>query len=427
MAELFVFNLREEEPGKPCPPVTGLFLTGELEGGGVFEQVGVESSTLPWPEERDRTAEAQRESDQEEEEEQEEEDDEWAEGPESWTESTRQLGGDRSSGEIAVQKWEDERREGGVRDRGDGSLADDEEEEEDEGQVSWMPEKASYAFNPLVTIKVPPMEQEECGGERAQNKGTAAKHPKPPTVTQPHRNRPQCRQPQPHQKQTQQPQTHQSQIQLPQWIQALQHPSRGCCHCCSEAVRLVASLFAAAVIFPFLVWAGYDLLPFDSPSLSTAALRVVYTLRCAFFATFPIVLGVLMQGVSRLKFGMLRPLFSARQMGREVFLHGNFVRDSLQLYLLYFVQLAVTATYINQDMLKLVPLLTIIFVFGRLIYWACVSLGSSVRALGFGLSFFPLLALLGLNLYFVCSSTGLEAVFDTAPPPPPLQNHRWWG
>lgn len=64
----------------------------------------------------------------------------------------------------------------------------------------------------------------------------------------------------------------------------------------------------------------------------------------------------------------------------------------------------------------------------RLIYWVCVAFGSSVRALGFTLSFLPLLVLLGANLYFIGSVRGQEAVFDVAPPttaPPPKQ--RWWG
>ncbi|XP_026876199.2 transmembrane protein 79 isoform X1 [Electrophorus electricus] len=390
MAELFVFN---PKPDEPHPPATGVVLTEGQEGGGAGMQVEVEPSTLPWPEKEDEG---------------------WSDDPESRTESARQMGAHGSSGEVEVEKWEDEESDGGVWDRGDGSLAD--EEEEDDDQESWMPEKAGYAFNPLVTIVLPPMEQVGWN-ENTHYGGSTAKLPEPPTATQPHGNLPQRRQPQPHPAHPQQP----------QWIQALQQPSRSCCQRCSEAVRLTGSLLAAAVIFPLLVWAGFKLLPFDSPPLSTAALRLVYTLRCAFFATFPIVLGMLVQGVSRLKFGVLRPLYTVRQMGREVVVHGNYVRDSLHLYILYFIQLAVTATYIDQDMLKLVPLLTIIFVFGRLIYWTCVSLGSSVRALGFGLSFFPLLALLGVNLYFVCSSTGLEAVFDVAPPPPPLQKERWWG
>ncbi|XP_055076929.1 uncharacterized protein tmem79a isoform X2 [Misgurnus anguillicaudatus] len=138
--------------------------------------------------------------------------------------------------------------------------------------------------------------------------------------------------------------------------------------------------------------------------------------------------GVLVQGVSRLKFGTLKPLFDGILRNREVGVHSYYVRESLHLYLLYFMQLAVMATYAQQEVLKLVPMLTIIFVFGRLIYWVCAVFGSSVRAFGFGLSFLPLLPLLGANIYFICSAEGQEVMFDVAPPttaPPPKQ--RWWG
>lgn len=65
----------------------------------------------------------------------------------------------------------------------------------------------------------------------------------------------------------------------------------------------------------------------------------------------------------------------------------------------------------------------------RLIYWLCLFLGSnSLRAFGFGLSFLPILVMLGVNLYYVCSSMGQDAVFDVASPttPPPAPRN-WWG
>lgn len=64
-----------------------------------------------------------------------------------------------------------------------------------------------------------------------------------------------------------------------------------CEYLCSEKVRLALATAAAGLLFPLLVWGGYKLLPFDSPLLESPPLRVVYTLRCAFFASIPILLG----------------------------------------------------------------------------------------------------------------------------------------
>ncbi|XP_024120046.1 transmembrane protein 79 [Oryzias melastigma] len=83
----------------------------------------------------------------------------------------------------------------------------------------------------------------------------------------------------------------------------------------------------------------------------------------------PIVLGVLVKGVARLRHCALKPLYLDGQVDREVRVHGHFVSESLALFLFYFLQLGVLATYVSQDLVKLVPLLTIVFVFGRIYNW----------------------------------------------------------
>ncbi|RVE67235.1 hypothetical protein OJAV_G00115490 [Oryzias javanicus] len=200
-----------------------------------------------------------------------------------------------------------------------------------------------------------------------------------------------------------------------------------CEHVDREKLGFVASALAGGLLFPLLVWGGYALLPFDPPVLRGAPLRVIYTLRCAFFAVIPIVLGVLVKGVARLRHCALKPLYLDARVDREVRVHGHFVSESLALFLFYFLQLAVMATYVSQDLVKLVPLLTIVFVFGRLIYWLCLALGSSVRGMGFSFSFLPMLVMLGANLYYMCSSVGPDAIFDVAvPTPEPPPRVRWW-
>ncbi len=81
--------------------------------------------------------------------------------------------------------------------------------------------------------------------------------------------------------------------------------------------------------------------------------------------------GVLVQGVARLRYGALKPLYQSKLVNREVAVHWHYINESLALFLIYFLQLAVMATYISQDLLKLVPLLTIIFVFGRYVRSCC--------------------------------------------------------
>uniref|UniRef100_A0A3Q2QKT3 Transmembrane protein 79a n=1 Tax=Fundulus heteroclitus TaxID=8078 RepID=A0A3Q2QKT3_FUNHE len=278
-------------------------------------------------------------------------------------------------------------------DKGYDSLTDEEEEEERDKE--WRSEKPSIGFTPNVTIVRPTTK--EHSEENLYPREEAAAEQKV-------------------------------------WLEPDADSQYGedqddkyyvCEHICGEKLRLVLATVAAGLLFPLLVWAGYELLPFDAPVLESAPLRVLYTLRCSFFAIIPIVLGVVVQGVARLRFSALEPLYQGELVNREVMVHWHYVNESLSLFLFYFLQLAVLASYLYQDMVKLVPLLTIIFVFGRLIYWLCLSLDSSVRAFGFGFSFLPVLVMLGANLYFVCAEQG--SVFDVAPPAtPPPPRLRWW-
>ncbi|TMS18599.1 Transmembrane protein 79 [Larimichthys crocea] len=301
------------------------------------------------------------------------------------------------------ERWRDDEIEVQRHDKGDGSLADDEEEEEEEeeGESHWISEKAALGFTPQVTI-VRPSSKELPEESRLFIERDEKEEPQmePDSAMQ----------------------------YYPEWTEQQDDKYYLCDDLCGEKLKVSLAMVAAAIIFPLLVWGGYALLPFDSPLVESTPIRVVYTLRCAFFAIIPIVLGMLVLGVARLRYSTLKPLYESKLVNKEVAIHWHFVHESLALFLFFFLQLAVMATYISQDLVKLVPLLTIIFVFGRLIYWLCLCLGSSIRGFGFGLSFLPILVMLGTNLYFVCSSVGQGAIFDIEPPttaPPPRQ--RFWG
>ncbi|XP_044215386.1 transmembrane protein 79 [Thunnus albacares] len=219
------------------------------------------------------------------------------------------------------------------------------------------------------------------------------------------------------------------------WTQDTPPPrcGRGCTG--RDTLKIGVSLMSSALFFPVLVWGGYVFLPFDAPLLDGAPLRLVYTLRCSVFAATPIILGWLVLGVSRLKLGVVRPLFDEEVKEaehQEISVHRRFVSDSASLFLIYFLQLVVMAMYLSQEQLKLVPLLTIIFAFGRLFYWVAAAFGSSVRGFGFGLSFLPGLAMMVTNMYFIFSVEASGSIFSLPPPPeevltPPAGRQRFWG
>ncbi|XP_053464284.1 transmembrane protein 79 [Nycticebus coucang] len=250
-------------------------------------------------------------------------------------------------------------------------------EELPDDDANLLPEKAARAFVPidLQCIERRPQEDlivhcEASEGERRTFLPTRATHPEPP----------ECK-----------------------WAEAVVRPPghscRGCGSCGGrEGLRAVASVGAALILFPCLLYGAYAFLPFDAPRLPTMSSRLVYTLRCGVFATFPIVLGLLVYGLSLLCFSALRPFGEPR---REVEIHRQYVAQSVQLFILYFFNLAVLSTYLPQDTLKLLPLLTGLFAISRLIYWLTFAVGRSFRGFGYGLTFLPLLCMLAWNLYYM--------------------------
>ncbi|CDQ62602.1 unnamed protein product [Oncorhynchus mykiss] len=66
---------------------------------------------------------------------------------------------------------------------------------------------------------------------------------------------------------------------------------------------------------------------------------------------------------------------------------------------LYILNLLVRATFLPQKQLRVVPILTGVFVEGRLVYWLCLHICSPWRGFGSGFTIFPLLAMVTFDLY----------------------------
>ena len=64
-------------------------------------------------------------------------------------------------------------------------------------------------------------------------------------------------------------------------------------------------------------------------------------------------------------------------------------------------------------------------------YWLAASLGSSVRAFGFGMSFLPSLTMMVANIYFIFTLEAAGTIFaqegETLHDPPPATKQRFWG
>ncbi|XP_026199996.1 transmembrane protein 79-like [Anabas testudineus] len=186
-----------------------------------------------------------------------------------------------------------------------------------------------------------------------------------------------------------------------------------CCQCkCCQTGRVPAffSVLASLLCAAGILYALYFYVPIKPPDCPDIASRIVFTLCCCVVAAIPILLAMLTGAACQFCTGSfdLQESFPRRRAVQQLF-----VTASLEQLLLYVLNLVVMATLLPQDQLKLVPILAAMFVFGRLVYWVSLNACSSWRGFGSGLTVFPLLAMVALNLFLMYILNLKEPLFGS--------------
>ncbi|KAL1023258.1 hypothetical protein UPYG_G00038370 [Umbra pygmaea] len=170
-----------------------------------------------------------------------------------------------------------------------------------------------------------------------------------------------------------------------------------CCVCCqSGRVPAGCSVLASLVFTAALLYALYFYAPIDAPDCPDLGSRLTFTLCCCAIAAVPVLLAMLVGAMCQFCTGTLN---TSEVLPRRPAIQQLFVSASIEQLSLYVLNLLVLATFIPQDQLRVVPILTGVYIGGRLIYWLCLHLCSPWRGFGSGLTVFPLLAMVGFNLY----------------------------
>ncbi|KAF3835271.1 hypothetical protein F7725_027829 [Dissostichus mawsoni] len=179
-----------------------------------------------------------------------------------------------------------------------------------------------------------------------------------------------------------------------------------CCQCkCCQSGRVPAffSVLASLLCAAGILYALYFYVPIRAPDCPDIASRIVFTFCCCVVATIPILLAMLMGAVCQ----FCTASFSLQEtFPRGRALHQRFVTASLEQLLLYVLNLVVMAALLPQDQLKLVPILV-----AMLVYWVSLNACSSWRGFGSGLTFFPLFAMVALNLFLMYTLNLKEPLF----------------
>ncbi|XP_017268838.1 transmembrane protein 79 [Kryptolebias marmoratus] len=191
---------------------------------------------------------------------------------------------------------------------------------------------------------------------------------------------------------------------------------RCCCRCsqskCCQSGRVPAfvSVLASLLCAAGILYALYFYVPIRPPDCPDASSRLIFTFCWCSVAALPVLLAMLVGAGCQFCSGSfdLQDSFPRRRTPQQLF-----VTSTSEQLLLYALNLVVMAALLPQGELKLVPILAVMFVFGRLVYWFSLNTCPSWRGFGSGLTVFPLLAMVALNLFLMYSLSLKEPLFGS--------------
>ncbi|KAK7888949.1 hypothetical protein WMY93_024509 [Mugilogobius chulae] len=180
-----------------------------------------------------------------------------------------------------------------------------------------------------------------------------------------------------------------------------QETGEGCCCCrckCCQNARVPA--FFSVLDLCCALWTHVCAVlprPAQTAEVSDVTSRLVFTLCCCAVASVPILLAMLVGALCQFCSGSLD--FHDSSTRRS--LQQAFISSSLEMLLLYGLNMLILSALLPDQYLMMVPVMAVMFVLGRLVYWVSLNICSPWRGFGSGLTVFPLLAAVALNLFLM--------------------------
>lgn len=153
-------------------------------------------------------------------------------------------------------------------------------------------------------------------------------------------------------------------------------------------------------IFSLAFFLGMKLVWHWQPDDWGIADRIALVLKDAVFALLPGVIGICIVAAQRLNPSMF--VGQTPKPNSAVDINNRFILNTFEQFTAYFVANAGLAMYCPPEEARSLPLLTMLFVMGRILFWIGYHKNPYLRAFGFGITFYPtVLAFVWLMLIMV--------------------------
>jgi hypothetical protein len=143
-------------------------------------------------------------------------------------------------------------------------------------------------------------------------------------------------------------------------------------------------------IFSLAFFLGMKLVWHWQPDDWGIADRIALVLKDAVFALLPGVIGICIVAAQRLNPSMF--VGQTPKANSAVDINNRFILNTFEQFTAYFVANAGLAMYCPPEEARSLPLLTMLFVMGRILFWIGYHRNPYLRAFGFGITFYPTVA-----------------------------------
>lgn len=124
---------------------------------------------------------------------------------------------------------------------------------------------------------------------------------------------------------------------------------------------------------------------------NTPADKIALVFQCAAFALLPGVVAICIVAAQRLNPEMW--VGRAAKPNSALDINTRFILNTFEQFTAYLVAIAVVALYSPPEGARALPILTVLFVLGRILFWVGYHKHPYLRAFGFGITFYPTVAI----------------------------------
>ncbi|XP_064597921.1 transmembrane protein 79-like [Liolophura sinensis] len=163
-------------------------------------------------------------------------------------------------------------------------------------------------------------------------------------------------------------------------------PSRG---------TIMGRLILTSAVVALGAYLAYHSLPAPRPRLETWQSKLMYTLRWQVFSLSTLLLGVMIVALVRFCTPAIHPLDPRGEA--YIGVYTRCLQNTLEQLVLSVPGQLILSSYLESDSLKIIPILVVVFVVGRVAF----CLGYPInRSYGFAISYFPTLFTYGMDIFF---------------------------